>query len=410
MSTIRRRYPLPVGQLQSVSSLERWASSGLMALTGSPDSGLGPPEHLIAGVDRLGHRFGDLDPLALLGERAALLGLSRAGTISCGGGCRLLRANDGWLAVSLVRPDDIGAIPAWLECGSVPEATRAMWDAVASVVATKSVEELTGRGSMLGLPVAALGETPDRPAVCSVPLGASAPRPGVDGLRVLDLTSLWAGPLCGDLLARAGALVVKVESKNRPDGARRGPAAFFDLLNGYKRSVVLDFTTQRGRGQLTGLVSRADVVLESSRPRALQQLGLVASDLVSAGGPRVWVSITGYGRTGPASQRVAFGDDAAVAGGLVVYENGQPRFCSDAIADPLTGLAAADTCLEALEAGGRWMLDVSMAGVASKLSGPTLQLVPGVQASPPLARRDWIPAAQMGSHTAEVLAEFGLPG
>ena len=104
-------------------------------------------------------------------------------------------------------------------------------------------------------------------------LGDAPPRLDLSGLRVVDLTALWAGPLCGDLLARGGAQVVKVESLGRPDGARRGPAAFFDQLNAHKRSVALDFTTTGGRARLAGLLVAADVVLESSRPRALDQLG-----------------------------------------------------------------------------------------------------------------------------------------
>ena len=89
------------------------------------------------------------------------------------------------------------------------------------------------------------------------------------------------------------------------------------------------------------------MVIEASRPRALAQLGVNGPDLVRAGGPRVWVSITGYGRSGDAANRVAFGDDAAAAGGLVVWRDGVPLFCADAVADPLTGLTAADACLRA---------------------------------------------------------------
>jgi hypothetical protein len=389
--------------------VERWADSGLMALTGTPEMPLGPPERLIPRVERLGRRFAALDPLALLGERAALLGLGRAGPISCGGGCRLLPAADGWLAVSLVRPDDIGAIGAWLEWGPVPASTGAMWDAVSAAVATKPLEELIERGALLGLPVAGVGRAPARRPVCAVALGSAAPRP-LSGLRVVDLTALWAGPLCGDLLARAGARVVKVESLARPDGARRGPAAFFDQLNGHKRSVGLDFTSGRGRAQLAALLAAADVVLESSRPRALEQLGVSARDLVAGGGPQVWASITGYGRTGPAGDRVAFGDDAAAAGGLVVDHHGLPRFCADAIADPLSGLTAADACLDALESGGRWLLDVSMAAVSAELAGPTLPLTPGLVARAPQARAPGQTAAPLGAHTAEVLTEWGVSG
>ena len=181
--------------------------------------------------------------------------------------------------------------------------------------------------------------------------GSARPRrgPTLTGLIVVDLSALWAGPLCGDLLARTGATVVKVESTQRPDGARRGPTEFFDLLNGRKQSVALDFQSHAGVRILHDLVQHADVVIEASRPRALAQFGLDGPDLVRAGGPQVWVSITGHGRDGDAANRVAFGDDAAAAGGLVVWRDGIPLFCADAIADPLTGLTAADACQHALQ-------------------------------------------------------------
>ncbi len=129
------------------------------------------------------------------------------------------------------------------------------------------------------------------------------------------------------------------------------------------------------------------MVIEASRPRALEQLGIVAADVVRAGGPRVWVSITGYGRHDTATGRVAFGDDAAAAGGLVVWADDSPLFCADAVADPLTGLTAAHACLEALAEGGRWLLDVSMAGVASGMAGPTVPTTPGEVVAEPRARR-----------------------
>jgi hypothetical protein len=80
----------------------------------------------------------------------------------------------------------------------------------------------------------------------------------------------------------------------------------------------------------------------------------------------VWLSITGYGRD---SNRVAFGDDAAVAGGLVALDADGPCFVADAIADPLTGVASAAAVATALERGGRWQLDASMAAVAAFVAG-----------------------------------------
>jgi len=118
--------------------LQRWADSGAMALTGLPDLPLGPPEGLLDALDTLGRRFG-LDGVALLGERAALMGLWRRGQTSCGGSCRLIPARSGreWLAVSLPREEDMDAVPAWLELDALLPATApAMWSAVADAVAT----------------------------------------------------------------------------------------------------------------------------------------------------------------------------------------------------------------------------------------------------------------------------------
>jgi crotonobetainyl-CoA:carnitine CoA-transferase CaiB-like acyl-CoA transferase len=199
---------------------------------------------------------------------------------------------------------------------------------------------------------------------------AAAPATAVDmdGLRVVDLSSLWAGPLCTRLLREAGADVTKIESRSRPDGGRGGSPAFFDALNSGKEMVILDFDAERSR--LQDLVGRADVVVEASRPQALAQFGVDAAQFLARDdGPHVWISITGYGRADP---RVAFGDDAAVGGGLVVEDDAGPCFCADAVADPLTGLVAADACLSALAGGDRVLLDIPMTRVAAAFAGPTL--------------------------------------
>jgi hypothetical protein len=384
--------------------LRRWASSGAMVLTGQPDTPLGPPEGLVEGVERLARPFPGLDALSLLGERAALMGLWRRGATSCGGSCRLLRAAEGWCAVSLPRMEDIESVPAWLELDEAPATTPAIWSAVEKSLATRHLSGLVERAGLLGLPVARVGEAAGTQPVARVALG---PAPVRDPARLLvaDLSALWSGPLCGDLLAAAGAHVVKVESTGRPDGARRGPADFFDLLNGRKRSVALDFGTERGAKALREIVQRADVVIEASRPRALAQLGIDAQEVVRSGGPQVWVSITGYGRAG---DRVAFGDDAAAGGGLVVWHKDAPMFCADAVADPLSGLTAAGACLAALGGGGRWLLDVSMAGVCAALAGPTLPVSPELPVERPRARPITYRAPELGADTAEVLAELGL--
>ena len=386
-----------------------------MDLTGRPEGpGLGAPPallHLVAqAADVLARRSDGrvvVDGLALLGERAALGNLTRQGAISCGGSTRLVRTADGWLAVSLARPDDIDALGAWL-CEDVSPDDP--WPTVERIAAASDAVSLDARAALLGLPIAALSSVgpPEAPAF-DLPIGAAClhqttevPR-ALAGALVVDLSALWAGPLCGQLLAAAGANVVKVESLARPDGARRGPAAFFDLMNGLKRSVALDLTTSSGRCDLHRLISAADVVIESARPRGLEQMGVVAADVLGQPvGPRVWASITSHGRGPGRGERVGFGDVAAVAGGLVAYDEDGPCFLADAVADPLAGLVAAAGVLEALATRGRWLLSVAMAPLAAAVVGPALD-VSGARAHPPRARPIDRPAAPLGSDTAAVL-------
>ena len=222
------------------------------------------------------------------------------------------------------------------------------------------------------------------------------------GALVVELGSLWAGPLCGSLLAAGGATVVKVESTARPDGARRGPRGFFDLLNAGKRSVAVDLSTPSGRRALAGLVERADIVIEASRPRALEHLAIDAHAVIAEGGPAVWVSITGHGRAEPAREWVAFGDDAAVAGGLVAEDERGPVFCADAVADPITGVVAAGAALQAVREGGRWVLDIALSAVAASLAGPTLPVEPTMGAAPPRARAATGGGPRLGEHNTEL--------
>ena len=311
-----------------------------------------PPDGVVDRIMALGAPVG-IDVMPLLAERAAAAGFVRSGRTTCGGAGRLLEAADGWVCVNLPRDDDLASVPAWLEIDDAAEP----WSAVVAEVPRRATAALVERGALLGLPVAALGEVapPEQP-VARRRVGQAPPldRPPL----VVDLSSLWAGPLCTRLLADRGADVVKVETPRRPDGARRGPLAFFERMNAGKRNVVCELRS----AELADLLARADVVVEASRPRALRQAGIVAEEMA----PKVWLSITGYGRD---VDRVAFGDDAAVAGGLVVHDDDGPLFLADAVADPLTGIAAAVAVEAALASEGRWLLDAAMAGVAAHVAG-----------------------------------------
>ncbi|MEM8748367.1 MAG: CoA transferase, partial [Actinomycetota bacterium] len=190
----------------------------------------------------------------------------------------------------------------------------------------------------------------------------------------VNLASLWAGPLAARLLGDLGARVITVESTERPDGARRADA-FFRSLHPEGEFVALEFRSPTGRRALAELLATADVVIEGSRPRALQQLGIDAESVLAADDgqgerPRVWLSITGHGRIGVAADRVGFGDDAAVAGGLVGHDRRGPHFVGDAIADPMTGLIAAATVVDLVERGGRWLVDAALARSAAWCAEP----------------------------------------
>jgi crotonobetainyl-CoA:carnitine CoA-transferase CaiB-like acyl-CoA transferase len=150
-----------------------------------------------------------------------------------------------------------------------------------------------------------------------------------------------------------------VESPTRPDGTRSGEAAFFNWMNFGKLSYAVDFDNDIDA--LRQLLSVADVVIEGSRPAALRRRQLSAVDVPGQPG-RIWLRITGY-RDQP--YRPAFGDDAAVAGGLVGAASDGPVFCGDAIADPLSGLEAARVVGQSLRRGGGEVIDVSMAQVAA---------------------------------------------
>jgi len=305
----------------------------------------------------------DLDGPALLGERAALLELTRRGATSPGGSCRLLRAADRWIAVNLARPDDLALLPAWIGC----DATSDPWARVRSRVRELAAEDVVERARLLGLAASVAIEAPRQPPPWHRVTVRGRPAPPSRAPLVLDLSSLWAGPLCTHLLLLAGARVVKLESTRRPDAARYGSASFFDLMNAGKESVAVDLTRPEGVQALQGLIAHADIVVEGSRPRALAQLGIDPENLVRTRPGLTWINLTGYGRASPGGDWVGFGDDAAVAAGIATATGSEetPIFCGDAIADPLAGLHAAVAALRSWREGGGQLLDLSLRDVVA---------------------------------------------
>ncbi|MFL5296398.1 MAG: CoA transferase [Phenylobacterium sp.] len=307
----------------------------------------------------------------VLTERARLLGLAEPGRRSANGSCRMVRAADSWLAVNLPRESDLDAVPAWLGA----EVDDDPWETIEDAARTQSAERLVEDAQRLGMPVARVGEI--KAATARAPLlrmGAGGAR-GKQRLRVVDLSSLWAGPLCGGLLSEAGADVVKIESTQRPDTLAASSPDFFARLNGGKTCLALDFSEPADLARLADDVAGADVLITGARPRAFVQLGLASERVFAANPGLVWVAITGYGWTGPLSARVAFGDDAAAAGGLVAWDRDEPGFLGDALADPFTGLAAAAAAFRALEQGGGLLADVAMARTAAGVAAGLTEAV-----------------------------------
>lgn len=350
-------------------TLARWGRSGLACLTGLPG---GPPDFSRANALRRAETI-VADAATLLTGRAGLLGLTRRGRVSAGGATRLLAAADGWLAITLSRPDDVAAVPALLQADRLPEDP---WPAIRRWAATSCVSTIIERTRLLDIPAAALGEATAAPPRIRR-LGPRGAVRGPAGLLVADLSSMWAGPLCGHHLARAGATVVKIESPRRPDGTRAGNPSFFDWINGEKLSYCVDF--EERADELRQLLTVADIVIEGSRPAALARRRLGPDHIAPRPG-RIWLRVTGYGEQ---SGRPAFGDDAAVAGGLVGSAADGPVFCGDAIADPLAGIEASQAISGSLGRGGGELIDVSLAAVAASYAALPLTASASTYPAPP---------------------------
>jgi len=360
-----------------------FAASGAMALTGRA---AGPPvapdapvmtqvRVLCAAIALLGARVGTpvrLDPYDTVTGRAGHRGFTRRGSTSANGSCRLLRVGADWLAVSLPRPSDLEMVPAVV--GGAVEGDA--WEALERSARGRPAAQLVERARLLGLAAAGLpasgaggGVPPFRVEALGPP--GQMPVPGRRGrpLVVVDFSALWAGPLCAHVLGATGATVIKVEDPSRPDGARNGDPRLFRSLHDGHRIERVAFDTDAGVGRIHELVDGADVVVEASRPRALARLGLSPEAFLRGRPGRSWVSITGYGRGGAGADRVAFGDDAAVAGGLVGWSGGAPVFCADAVADPLAGLFASVGVLFCVATGGGLLVDVSMRAAGAWVMG-----------------------------------------
>lgn len=220
----------------------------------------------------------------------------------------------------------------------------------------------------------------------------------LNGIRILDLTHVWAGPLATRILADLGADVVKIES---PTG--RGPRSYgratpiggwiggtpgddpynvnavFVKLQRNKKSVAVDLKTGIGRATFLELVKKADVVMENFSARAMPSLHLDYPVLSGANPRIIYVSMPGYGMDGPYRNRVAFGPSVEPLSGLtnvMGYGPDEPRNTAMALPDPIAALNATSAVVTALRrrehTGHGALVEMSLHEGAAAFCGPWL--------------------------------------
>lgn len=174
--------------------------------------------------------------------------------------------------------------------------------------------------------------------------------------KVLDLSQGVAGPYSAHLLQRQGADVIKVEPPGgdwarHVGAARQGHSSLSSTYNGGKRSIVVDARQLAGQALLLRLAAQADIIIESFRPQVMQRLGMGYDSLRAAGLDPVYLSISGYGASGPYAQRPATDSVMQADSGLMSSNRdaqGRPQRVGLLLADIATGVYAAQACTAAL--------------------------------------------------------------
>lgn len=185
----------------------------------------------------------------------------------------------------------------------------------------------------------------------------------LDGIRVVDLSRILAGPYCSMLLSDFGADIIKIENPNKGDDTRAygppfvdGESVYFMSVNRGKRSLALNLKSPEGREILTKLIRQSDVLLENFRRDFLQSIGFGYDEVAKLNPKIIYASITGYGHTGPWADRPGY--DLAVQGqsgimSLTGDPNGSPYKTGTSLADITAGIYATLGILLALQARHR---------------------------------------------------------
>ena len=244
----------------------------------------------------------------------------------------------------------------------------------------------------------------------------------LDGLRVLDVTQVMAGPFCCMLLADMGADVIKIEKPNGGDDSRRmgppfinGESAAFLAMNRNKRSLVLDLKQPEGQVLFRRLAAQADVMVENFRPGTLEELGLGYAALSADHPELIYCSISGFGQTGPYRERGGFDLVAQGMSGLMSITGhlGQPPVkVGVPIADLNAGMYAAYGVLCAyvhcLRTGQGQLVDTSLleGGIAYTVWESAMYFATGVT-PPPMGSAHRLAAPYQAFRTADGYLNLG---
>ncbi len=194
----------------------------------------------------------------------------------------------------------------------------------------------------------------------------------LEGIRILDLSRLLPGPLATQMLADMGAEVIKIEDINSPDYIRFFPpfvgdeSALFLSLNRNKKSVALNLKSQEGKEIFFALVKSADVVIEQYRPGILDKIGIGYEQAKKVNPKIIYVSVTGYGQTGPYAQKAGHDLNYIALSGVLanIGTKEKPVIPGVQIADVSGSYAAVNGCLAALlqreKTGEGQHVDISM--------------------------------------------------
>lgn len=183
------------------------------------------------------------------------------------------------------------------------------------------------------------------------------PTAPLDGVKVLDLARVLAGPLCAAMLGDLGATVTKVELPGHGDDSRHftphqnGESTYFMLLNRGKRSITIDLKSDEGHALLMKLIAQSDVLIENFRPGVTARLGIDWESVKAINPKLVYVSISGFGQTGPLARRAAYDHIVQAMGGIMSvtgWADGPPTRIGDAVGDVVAGIYGSWGALAAL--------------------------------------------------------------